>query len=134
MRSASPLVRIGLAVALGSSLPLAAFAKGKPELPAGGNTIAGPGRVTIEPGGQTLVLRQSDTTPFDLCVTVVHAGKPGTSLLGVVRDPGSVYNGSSVSQPGDAVTVCRAASNEVEISCTSAGPPCVGLWRVDKTN
>lgn len=132
MRSAS---RLALACfALLSSLPSAASAKGKPELLAGGNTIAGPGRVTIDPGSQTLVLRQSDTTPFDLCLTVVHAGKPGTSLLGVVRDPGSVYNGSSVDRPGDAVTVCRAASNEVEISCTSAGPPCVGLWRVDKTN
>jgi hypothetical protein len=130
--------RLALALAalgwISASCPLPAAAAGakKPELPAGGNTIGGPGRVTIAPGGETLLLRQTAATPFDLCLTLVHVGPKGTALLGIVRDPSSTYNGSQVDNRGDAVTVCRAASNEVSITCTSPGPPCVALWRVDQ--
>jgi hypothetical protein len=128
--------RWGFVLALASTSVVAAgpvLAQGKKAtLLATGNTIAGPGRVTIDPGGQTLVLRQSDQTPLDLCVTAVHVGPPGTVVSAQVKDPGSVANSSSVERPGDAVSVCRAASNEVTILCISPGSPCAALWRVDQ--
>lgn len=111
----------------------ASAASKKPTLSAGANTIAGPGRVTLAPGADTLVLRQSDATPFDLCVTVVHVGPPGTTITAAVVDPGSVANSSGVERPGDAVSVCRAASNAVRVFCISSGPSCAALWRVDQT-
>lgn len=116
---------------LAAAEPASAAGK-KPTLLATGNTIAGPGRVTIDPGGETIVLRQSDQTPLDLCVTLVHVGPPGTLLSAQVTDPGSVTNSSAVDRPGDAVSVCRAASSKVNIVCVSPGPPCAGLWRVDQ--
>lgn len=129
-----PRLLLGLAsiASLVLSTPVAAIGK-KPELPAGGNTIAGPGRVTIDPSSQTTVLLQSASTPFDLCVTVVNVGPPGTTVGAFVKDPGSVTNGLQAFTPGDAVSACRAASNEVFITCTSAGPPCAALWRVDQS-
>jgi len=130
----SSLLALGMTsiVWLAAAEPASAAGK-KTTLLATGNTIAGPGRVTIDPEGQTLVLRQSDQTPLDLCVTLVHVGPPGTTLSAQVMDPGNFVNSSAVERPGDAVSVCRAASNEVTIVCISPGPPCAGLWRVDQT-
>src|SRR5512144_232669 len=119
------------ALGLANGLPPAASAK-KPELLPTGNTIAGPGLVTIEPGANTLVLRQSATDPLNMCITIVHVGPAGTTVGGFVRDPGMVTNGSDGSNPGDAVTACRAGSNNAFVQCTSGGPACKALWRVDK--
>lgn len=119
------------AAALANALPTGASAK-KPELLPTGNTIAGPGLVTVEPGSNTLVLRQSATDPLNMCITVVHVGPSGTTVGGFVRDPGMVTNGSDVSTPGDAVTACRAGSHNAFVQCTSGGPACKALWRVDK--
>jgi hypothetical protein len=121
---------LGIIAVLGA-LPSEVSAK-KPELLPTGNTIAGPGLVTVGPDTPTLVLRQSSSTPLDLCVTLVHVGPAGTTVGGVVRDPGMVTNSSSVSTPGDAVTVCRNASDNVLIQCVSPGPLCKALWRVDQ--
>jgi|GEM_PF-4517815 len=119
------------ALALANVLPVGASAK-KPELLPTGRTIAGPGLVTVAPGANTLVLRQSSTDPLNMCITVVHVGPPGTTVGGFVRDPGMVTNGSDVSIPGDAVTACRPGSDNAYVQCTSDGPACKALWRVDQ--
>jgi hypothetical protein len=121
---------LGIVAVLGA-LPSEVSAK-KPELLPTGNTLAGPGLVTVGPDTPTLVLRHSSSTPLDLCVTVVHVGPAGTIVGGIVRDPGMTANSSSVSIPGDAVTVCRNASDSVLIQCVTDGPLCKALWRVDQ--
>jgi hypothetical protein len=132
-----PVARTSLVLAFASlsalSSPVTAGAAGKkPTLSAGANTIAGPGRVTVEAEGEVRVLLQSPQTPLDLCLTVVNVGPAGTAISGAVKDPGSVVNTSDAAPPGDAASVCRAASNEVSVRCLNPGATCSALWRVDQ--
>ncbi len=112
---------MALLIAVAASAPAGAAKKG--DLLPGGNTLAGPGRLTLD-DGQNVWLVFGATA--DLCATVANTGRSG--LVDLAIKTGGVVNSRTIG-PGETLGVCKAGADKVEVTCT--GGSCTLLWRVD---
>lgn len=110
-------VSLGLLMVLASGSANAAKPK---DLQATGNTIGGPGVVTLDSGDGVTVFDFLGTSQ-DICVTVlVTKGSVNVQTGGFSRGISS----------GQSQTNCVDAPSAVSISCNST-KPCEAAWRVD---
>ena len=108
-------------LAVGTAAP--AFAAKGGDMPAGGNTIAGPGSTAIAVGDTVTVL--SGLNNEDICVTVANTGKDPVRLDLIDAGATSVDVAT-----GATVTLC-GQTDSVDLVCTGTKACSVG-WRADK--
>jgi hypothetical protein len=92
-------------------------------MPAGGQTIAGPGSTAIAVGQTVTVL--SGLNNQDICVTVANAGKDPVRLD--LIDAGATSVDVAV---GATVTLC-GQTDSVDLACTGT-KSCTVAWGADK--
>jgi hypothetical protein len=108
-------------LAVGAAGP--AFAAKGGNMPAGGNTIAGPGSATIATGDTLTIINGLDNE--DLCVTVANTGKEPVRLD--LIDSGA----TSVTVAAGATTTLCGQTDSVDLVCTGV-KSCTVTYRGDK--
>ena len=109
-------------LAVGTAAP--AFAAKGGDMPAGGNTIAGPGSTTIAVGDTVTILNGLNNE--DICVTVANTGKEPLRLD--LIDAGA----TSVTLAIGATTTLCGQTDSVDLVCTGIKSSCTATWRADK--
>ncbi len=115
--------RICIAFALGVSMDVSAAPADA--LPAGGNTIGGPGKFAVPP--QSSVYFTSGIRPYPaLCATIANRGE---NELEIIFSSG-VVNTVCVVSPNTTETCCAQDVGAVRLNCL--GATCKGVYRVDR--
>jgi hypothetical protein len=116
--------RIAFATALILAIAAPAVAATTAALVAAGNTLAGPGAVSIALNATQTVYSDASGNS-DTCVTVINAGGP-------IRL--SMISGNTVSidlATGASGALCRSSTTQVDLICLG-GNGCSAQWRVDR--
>lgn len=110
---------------LAQAAPAAAAGKGG-SLGAGGQTMAGPGTVSVAAGGTQEVFLHSGGGASDACVTVVNTGRVPVN----VEIAGATTPVMSV-PVGGTHAACVEDLVGIEFQCAQE-QPCSAQWRVDR--
>jgi|JI10StandDraft_1071094.scaffolds.fasta_scaffold400823_3 hypothetical protein len=118
---------LALAATLSLAIATPAFAAPSAGLAIGGNTIAGPGALSLAPGLSGIIYTNA-SGDTDACTTIVNGGRGAVRVT--VTGSGSGTIDVAAAATG---ALCRDDVSEIELLCLGVAPnSCSVQWRVDR--